>query len=145
MADELSPSEIEDVREVIRHCSLSRVEFYEVSARRYESASTADGDGRLSVGVQQRIDETSFGVRLTAHVVVAGGEATASVAGEYELLEGFRPSAKALRNFANEVAVMAVYPYLREAIASVTLKVLGAPVHLPIVQRGVISVADDDE
>ncbi len=68
------------------------------------------------------------------------GEASASLVGEYELLDGAMPSKRALQNFANEVAVMTIYPYLREAIATITAKVFGEPVHIPIVQRGEIAV-----
>ncbi len=35
---------------------------------------------------------------------------------------------------------MTIYPYLREAIATITAKVFGEPIHILIVQRGEIAV-----
>lgn len=120
------------------------MDFYEVSARRHDTPREDVGDGQLTIHVQQRITETDFGVRLTAVVVSPQGEATASVAGEYELLQGITPSRRALQLFADEVSVMTVFPYVREAVATVTAKVFGEPLHLPLIQRGDVVIGKDE-
>ena len=71
------------------------------------------------------------------------GNVTAAV--EYKILNGDQPPQRAVELFANEVAVMTSFPYLREGIASIPSKVFGTPVTLPIAQRGQIGfdVTDD--
>ena len=127
VAQDMTAADVEEVRDVIRRTALLGVDFFDVSARRREVPPEDGDEGRLAVGVQQRIGDGGFGVRLNADVVVPPGEASASLVGEYELLDGAMPSKRALQNFANEVAVMTIYPYLREAIATITAKVFGEP------------------
>ena len=145
---ELTDADIAAVREVIAGSTLQSIEYYEVAARRHDAPpadESTENDGRLGIEVQLRIDATSFGVRLNANVVMPLGEATASVAGEYSISADFHPTERVLRMFANEVAVMTVLPYLREAIATSTSRVFGGPVHLPLIERGEIALDIEPE
>ena len=45
--------------------------------------------------------------------------------------------------YANEVGVMALLPYLRQTIASVSQQVFGTAVLMPIMQRGALSFSID--
>ncbi len=144
MTGERSEAGTAEVLEIIEHSTLVAMDFYEVSARRHDAPREEVEDGQLTIQVQQRATDTNFGVRLTASVISLQGEATASVAGEYELLHGIAPSRRALQLFADEVSVMTVFPYVREAIATITAKVFGEPVHLPLIQRGEVVVNKDE-
>lgn len=145
MTDSLSDSDLDSVRGVIDAATLRDIQFYEVSARRNEGELEEDQAGNVTIEVQQRFGEGDFGVRLSAQVVVPAGEIVASVAAEYDLTEGYQPSKRALAIFANEVAVMTVFPYLREAVATASAKVFGRPVHLPVIQRGQIGITLEDD
>ncbi len=144
MTNERSTAETAEIIEIIEHSALVDMDFYEVSARRHDAVREDVEDAQLTIHVQQRVTDTNFGVRVTASMVSPQGEATASVAGEYELLDGISPSRRALQLFADEVGVMTVFPYVREAIATATAKVFGEPVHLPLIQRGEVVVSKDD-
>lgn len=136
--------EIDAVRALVACSQLRSVEFYEISARRYESPGEAEeieeGSARVDIGVQHRYDDSSFGVRLTADINSSLGQARVSAAAEYDLIDtaAFDPSSLDL--FANEVGIMAVFPYLREGVSSITGRVFGHPLHLPTVSRGDISI-----
>lgn len=145
MTKERSAADTAEILEIIEHSVLVAMDFYEVSARRHDAVREDVEDGQLTIHVQQRITDTHFGVRLTASVVSSQGEATASVAGEYKMLHGVSPSRRALQLFADEVGVMTVFPYVREAIATATAKVFGEPVHLPLIQRGEVVVNKDED
>lgn len=143
----MTEAEIAEVKAVIANSALRSIDHHELSARRTDAASPegeVTTDGKLNIEVQQRFAEGEFGVRLRAHVVLPIGEATAVVAGEYELQNKFVPRRAAVQMFMNEVAIMTVLPYVREAIASITTRVLGAPVYMPIVERGDITVDVDE-
>lgn len=146
MSNELSEADVIAVRDVISNSELDAVNYYEISARRIDGDIPPDEEveGNLEVEIQQRIEDESFGVRLNAAATLPTGEAVAHVAAEYKLLNGIKPSRRTLQLFANEVAVMTVYPYVREAIASVTAKVFGKPLHVPIVERGQLVLDVDD-
>lgn len=143
---EVSEQDLEKVRALIEDSRLMAIDYHEVSAKRLSPESVQQGDeGNFEIEVQTRFDEGSFGVRLNGTLTFSGGEAVASVAGEYELLNDAKPSMRTVQIFANEVGVMTVYPYLRESIGNTTAKVFGEPVLLPIVDRGQISVSLDDD
>lgn len=139
---ELDPEALEEVQEVIAKASLASIDYYEVSASRLDDEDPGNaGEDNLIISVQFRRVDHGFGVRLLAEAVFANGRARACVAGEYELADGFEPTDRACETYVNEVAVMTVYPYLREAMATTTGKVFGSSIHLPIVERGAIRVS----
>lgn len=142
VSENLSGDDVDALQALIASSSLSSIEYYEMAARRYEAPSEEDASdqGQLTIGVQQRRDDDSFGVRLNARIVVSVGEAEVSVAGEYALTDSSTLTPRALQLFASEVAVMTVFPYLREAMASLTGRVFHQPLHLPMVSRGEIAV-----
>jgi len=138
MPTELTAEDIADVHAVIAASELRSIEYYEMSAKRYDVPQelVETKDGQLRIAIQQRSDGESFGVRLNASLTMALGEANVSVAGEYALTEELKLTTRAVQLFANEVGVMAVYPYLREAVASITGRVFKEPLHLQMISRG---------
>lgn len=142
MADVVG-TDLANLRDLIQKSELRSIEYHEVHARRRDGASVDDSDlddPQLSINVQNRLDDDSFGIRLVGSVTMPHGDATASIAGEYVLLEGHQPSPRTLQMYINEVGVMTIFPYLREAIATTTSRVFGEAILLPTVQRGEISV-----
>ena len=144
MSQTLSDDDMTAVQAVIANSSLEHVDFHELSARRIPGAKGSsvetEDEGNLSLAVQQRIDDQSFGVRLNATATFSGGEATVSVAAEYQLLNEIKPTRRALQIFCNEVAIMTVFPYLREGMSSITTRVFGEAIYLPVAERGSISI-----
>lgn len=142
MSENLTEAETAALGALIEQSELRSIEYYEMSARRYDAAPTdvVPENGQVNIVVQQRSDADSFGVRLNAKIVIAIGEAEVSVAGEYTLADASALTDRSLQLFASEVAVMTVFPYLREAIASITGRVFQQPLHLPMIVRGQLTV-----
>jgi preprotein translocase subunit SecB len=138
MPSELTAEDIADVHSVIAASELRSIEYYEMSARRYDAPKelVEAEDGQLRIAIQQRSDSDSFGIRLNATLTMALGEANVSVAGEYALTQEIELTTRAVQLFANEVGVMTVFPYLREAVASMTGRVFKEPLHLQTISRG---------
>lgn len=132
------------VRALISQVRLESVEFHEVSACRFDS-ETVGSDGEFSIQVQIRAEANSIGVRLRGVAELSKGEAVVSVAGEYSVGEGANPDSRTIKQFVNEVAVMTVLPYLREGMATITAKVFGEALYIPIIARGDIAVELDDD
>lgn len=141
LATSLSKKDVNRVQLLIEHAELQSVQFHEYGARRF-SAPVEDiesDEANVNVEVQHRIDETSFGIRLNCSVRVRAGEATVSVAVEYDVANAHKFTKRDVLMFANEVAVMTAFPFLREGVSDVTRRVFGDPILLPIAPRGTIA------
>lgn len=143
---ELPFQDVELVKDLVQRSELISIEFHEVSARRFEGVPDSEEpqEGQVTLGFQHRADEDGFGIRIVGDVSVPSGEVRVIAAVEYKLLHGEQPPRRNVELFANEVAVMTLFPYLREGIASITSKVFGTPITLPVAQRGQIGFAVDE-
>lgn len=131
-----SDEDVAAVRELLSRSSLSAIEYHELSAKWTGSRSDDDStDIDVSINLQHRLADESFGIRMTGTIEVPFGEAQAAIAAVYEY-EGEPPALRTVLAFANEVAVMTLFPYLRESISTITAKVFGEPILLPILPRG---------
>lgn len=144
MSYQPSPDEIERIRTLIEKSDLEGIYFHEFSANRFDSPAEESVTPKIDVGVQYRLTEDVFGIRLEAILQNSVGEARVSVSGEYTLSDQYTPTKRDVLLFANEVAVMTIFPYLREGISDLTNRVFGEPVLLPIAPRGVIAFDLDD-
>ncbi|MHA3724008.1 hypothetical protein ACXR2T_09030 [Leucobacter sp. HY1910] len=135
---ELGDADLALVRDLINNSALDGIEFHEISAQRYDGASIGDANqnGDVEFSFQRRADQESFGIRAHASLHLAFGEATVTVAATYRILNGETPTERQVELFANEVAIMAMFPYVREGLASATARVFGVPVMLPTAERG---------
>lgn len=141
-----SDEDLVRIRALIDASSLASIETYECSARRHETPDENIEANRVNVEVaaQFRIGSDGFGIRLVCEAAFREGIAKVSTSGEYELEEGFEPSRRDVQLFGNEVAVMTVFPFLRESMSDITTRVFGKPLLLPIAERGVISFDLED-
>lgn len=130
----------DELQELLGRSHLGGITTDELSARRYETATDSDAGAtaNLQVTVQTRVQGTEFGVRLIAKLNTVIGEVTGKISANYEITDGDAPDARLISIFANEIGVMAVIPYMREAIAAATGRVFGEALHLPMFQRGEI-------
>ncbi|MCZ9881921.1 hypothetical protein [Arthrobacter sp. B2a2-09] len=138
--NELSAVDARLVKDLIERSELGSIEFHEVSARRFDGVEDfgESRDGGLTLGFQQRSETGVFGIRIVGDIAIPMGEARVVAAAEYKVLRGDLPPQRLVELFANEVAIMTLFPYLREGIASITSKVFGTPITLPVAQRGQI-------
>jgi hypothetical protein len=140
------PTEVDvaAIRDLLSRSALKAIEFHELSAR-WTGSKDDDGseDADVSIELQHRHDETTFGFRMVGQVKMSFGQADAAVAVAYDY-EGDTPDVRTLLAFANEVAVMTVFPYFREAIGTITGKVFGSPMLVPVMPRGDIGFDLDE-
>lgn len=143
MGTQPTDEDLENVRELIGRATLRSVDYHELAARWIGPRTPESPDPDLEMALQHRIDETSFGIRLVGEMRAEFGEADATVAAVYDY-DGPQPDLRTLMVFANEVAVMTLFPYFREALGTITGKVFGAPMLVPVLTRGDIGYDLDD-
>lgn len=131
------------LQELVKAANLETIDFQELAARkrdvvwqegdvlgpsyylRLERARAEDGRVlfRIYLRMELELPDAEFVVEPAAIYSVEG--------------EGERLMDKATMNaFANEVGIMVLLPYMREALADVSARVLGEPLLMPILQRG---------
>lgn len=133
----------EALRAVVPDVELTELFFAELSARRRLDGSMPEqGSGEPRYTLQAQAGEDGrFRLILSTDLLLAEGEIRVSVLAEYALAES---SASALTRrliveYANEVGVMTMLPYLRQGIADLTQRVLGATLLMPVMPRGALT------
>ncbi|WP_349865016.1 hypothetical protein [Leifsonia sp. WHRI 6310E] len=129
------------VVDLLNDVALENIEQTELAASR--------GDGKLGgdlpeaepsyrLSIDGRDDDKAFRVGLRTEIQVGTGSIISEIRAEYLLGEmRFSAVEDATRlEFANKIAIMAILPYTRQSIADITSRVFGAPLLMPIVQRG---------
>lgn len=120
---------------------IEGIRFFGLSASVNDSFDEADLDEEVvpSYGMKSRHDGRELGYRMTARLEPAIGSVFVDIAVDYVLAEDVDISDELRLEFANEVAVMTLLPYVRSAIGELTLKVFGTPLLMPIMQRGEVT------
>lgn len=136
--DEITLEQAAKVKSLIVRADLAGVRFHELTAKLHDDIeqSADDDEAKIDLTYQTRSSGNAFGVRALVSVTAPVGIAQVVVAADYALSEGPVPDAETLELFASEVGVMTLIPYIREALSSLTLRVFGAPIFLPMIQRG---------
>ena len=85
-----------------------------------------------------RQEGKEFGARFEFHFKAAQWQAAIAVITDYEGCQEFAVSSEAPADFASRVALMAAFPYVREALSDLTTRVTGTAVVLPLLRPGQI-------
>lgn len=137
---ELTDADVAAIRDLIQRSELRAIEFHEVSARLipFEGDVPEQEQANVRIQLEHRIDTEDFGIRMVGSVTNSTKEVRVAVAAEYVVTDGQTPAERTVLLFANEVAVMSLFPYFREGVSSVSAKVFNEPMLLPTIERGMI-------
>lgn len=144
---EPSITEITDVESLVEIVELSKVEYFELAAVRNEVERNDAGDEIApSYTLNIRHDSGGIAVRLRIELSTRQGEIRVDAAVLYETPGHQVKIAQAAGvDFANKVGIMTLVPYLREAIASLSLRVFGEPILMPIIRQGALQFEFNSE
>jgi len=132
-------SELRRIQDLLTRSTLRAVEFHEVHARRLDQNQQREDNEDMvdiSMVLQSHAGSDTFGIRLVTNAYPYRGEIVVAVAAEYSIDEGEPADEAIVRGFGNEVAVMTLLPYAREAVSTLSARVFGKPVLLPTIERG---------
>lgn len=144
------PDPSDDLVALVPRVDLDSLTFVDLSARReLDGAISVDGDiePRYTLKAERSDDLQRFRLVLTIEISVAAGDIVASVCAEHTVRgePSEAPSQRLVVEYANEVGIMAMIPYLRQAIADLTQRVFGSVLLMPVLARGAISFPLPDE
>lgn len=110
------PREIADIQDLLFVLDLKGVRYYEISGRRLPE--DRPDDMLFALEIQQRHHESTFEIRFKLGVTHPQADYVIDVASIYGSTEPITFGDALATEFIEKVAVMAVYPFLREALAS---------------------------
>lgn len=136
------PEPSSELREFVPYVELEDLSFLELTARRISDATStaAEVEPRYTLNAQISGDLLQFRLVLRIDLETDVGEVRAAAVGTYRVGDeaAGTPTQRLVVEYANEVAVMALLPYLRHAIADLTLRVFGSALLMPVMQRGAV-------
>ena len=130
----------------IAELQLAAIRFDHLSIDLIDNAPQADVDREdsestpieITCNLGTRQEGKEFGARFEFHFKAAQWQAVIAVITDYEGCQEFALSPEAPADFASRVALMAAFPYVREALSDLTTRVTGTAVLLPLLRPGQI-------
>jgi len=129
---------------------LTGIVHYEHSAR-LDDSFAGDVPEELSPQTEHTLfrhhEGNQIGVRLRTDLTFEQGQITCDISAQYVAAHEVDLTDQAFADFANNVGIMAILPYTREAVQSLSGRVFGRALLLPVIERGDIAfgVSDDDQ
>lgn len=120
--------------------SLVEVRFYELNATADDQVEPDETTLEVPIDVRTAFRKRPDGVdyRLEVEIERPTGRIRVDAAALYAADASFEASDDVLLDFGDDVAIMAMYPYVRQAISDLGQR-LGDSVVLPMLQRGAIT------
>nr|WP_300338194.1 hypothetical protein [Actinomyces sp.] len=116
---------------------LDRLEIRLTQATEHDSTDE-DGETPLEIecSLSTRQQGPRFAARFEFQATAPQWKAIIGVVTEYTASQDFELSEQAPGDFASRVAIMAAFPYVRQALADLTVRVTGSAALLPIIRLG---------
>jgi hypothetical protein len=139
--------------DVLPLLELSGVQFMELSGRRRdyepegdtpESMEDLEEKDVTAMGVQVHQDDESVIVRVQGGVHTDSVRVNVTTAARFTKSEPVVLDAPTIGIFVEKVAIMAIYPFIRQAVHDMSSR-LGAPATLHLLRAGQVSLTDDDD
>ena len=135
-------------KKLIAGIDLVKIGYRELSSYLAPGAVPADElNFNFTVSPQNPVNNNRF-FRLYLKSVCDGGEGcaiTVDVYGEYEIKdEDLRPmSVENAIRYTNLVAALQLMPYIRESVSSLSAKVFGKTITMPVIRYGELEFSED--
>jgi len=127
--------------------TLQGVQFFRLEAAVNEDAAApieAPEEVSPAYGLKLRHEGREIGTRVSITLDEVAWKIVVDAAVDYTLDEDVQVTEGGLLDFANNVGVMALLPYLRQAIADLSQRVLGEVIMMPVIARGSLVFTADD-
>lgn len=149
----MSAPRIESARGVIEAAELeiANVRFFKIAGEINEGLSQEQVDALVEEGgfepdysLKVRHEGRELGVRLQTHLNVGLAAFDVDAAINYTTSVELDITPAARIDFANEVGLMALLPYVRQAVADISQRILGTALVMPVMPRGSLSFSLDE-
>jgi len=141
-------TKIASIEEAIELLQPIDVEFYHLSANVDESGQHPDDDSeddeqaQVHVATARRVGESGVDYRCRLTVQIPGVEIVVDGAILYQASSYVEIAKSVCKEFGDEIAVMSLFPYLRQAVSDLADRI-GRTVTLPHIGRGEITFSEE--
>jgi hypothetical protein len=137
---------IQSAQELLIHGELVDVRYHSLSAVTLDEPRESFESDDVEQTVEVQFGSADRVIEVRANVLVKTRIAEYSVTGvtQFHVEDGVDYSDEAAAEFAEKVGVMAIYPYLREAIQSLTTRLHESPVTMPLMRQSVLVANEAD-
>lgn len=133
-----------DAREVVGVANLTAIRVYELRGIRFDGDDDDPDDG-VTPDVAIRTTPTEIETRMRMTIRIGGAAITADISAEHTLDTPCDLRPEVVREFAERVGVMSVYPYLRESLSTTASRFgVDSPL-LGLIKPGDVRIAPLDE
>lgn len=118
---------------------IEGITFYGVSSRlseEIEGVVPQPDEIQPTYSLKTFVEPEILVLRLLTQITANVGVIEVDVAIAYRTAEPVQVSEPVLLEFANEVGIMALLPFVREAVADLSTRVFGNAILMPVMQRG---------
>ena len=148
MPEATEPRQVASIEDAVEALALADVSFLALSARRaeppapgvVERVETAD----LAFRLASRMSEQGVDYRCELRVTLPDGEVNVDAVASYRASEPVALGGDALADFGDNVAIMTLFPYVREAAADLARRI-SYSVTLPVMPRGTLSFRGEQD
>lgn len=112
------PIEVGDVHELLQLLDLSGITHHEIRGRLLDEPGPSDGPTSYNIEVQHRDPPAALQIRFQMTVHHPAAEYVIDISSLYSAHGPFTVSREVVAVFIEKVAVMAVFPFLREGLAT---------------------------
>ena len=136
------PEHSEQLLRLVDTAQFTEIGFVEIAARFAPSpdADLTNIDARPRWTLHVRSDSGRFQLNLRIDVETPVGPVAVEAAAQYATQDGAPElTTELLVEYANEVGVMALLPFVRQAVADVTQRVFGSALVMPVMPRGAVA------
>ncbi|MEU4245840.1 hypothetical protein AB0F15_00325 [Amycolatopsis sp. NPDC026612] len=138
---------VDDFPRMLEEVDLTSVRCYEISARARDGFKLKEVDESedrpVDMRIRVQVKSETLGVRTRTELTSSEVEVRADIAVFFKKPEGVRYSHELVNRFVKEVALFALFPFAREAIADATRRVGVEPHVLGLLHMKDVEFADD--
>jgi hypothetical protein len=137
MSEPVDPSKrVASLQDFLKVIELRQMLTYELIAARTQNKIETMEDTRQDLSAQTRVEETLLETRFRLEVEAPNARYLADIGGVYAIDGPVQVSPEIVGEFMGQVGLMAVFPYLREAVSGLAAR-LGAPIPvIGLIRRG---------
>ena len=145
----MEPVSVSSAKQLLQEVGvqIDGIMFFKVSAEidaDFAGVAPEDLSPEPSYLMRVRHKDARISVRLQTEVKTVIGRVEVDAAINYLANQPVVPTREALTDFSNNVGVMALLPYIREAVSSMSQRVFGQTLLMPVIQLGQLTFAVPD-
>lgn len=133
----MTARQIQELKDLIPLIELTGIRFLETSSRLKEHDPSADLNGAdMKISVQENHSESLFDIHVSVIVEHPQADYLVKVGAQYATSEALEVTPAVVRELIERLAIMSVFPFIRECVASLAARLEVTVPMLGMIRQG---------